>query len=144
MNLQILVIILSLFFTSFISNEQELKVRINNIRNDKGVIRVAFFKDQESFKNEKPAYHRTISKKNLKNGSITVNFTGLPAGRYGIAMLDDENENGKMDYMLKIPLEGFGFSNYVHTGTKIPDFEKFAFDYDGKNLTVTIMTRYIL
>lgn len=144
MHIKIFAIILSLFLTSFTSIEQELKVRITNIRNDKGVIRLAFFTDQASFEKEEPAYHRTISKKTLKDGSITVNFTGLPAGRYGIAMLDDENENGKMDYLMKIPLEGFGFSNLIHTGTKIPEFNKFAFDYDGKKLTVSIRVRYIL
>lgn len=144
MYIRVSAIILLLVFTSFNTDEAELKVRISNIRNDKGVIRLAFFIDQASFEKEEPSFSRTISKKSLRNGNITVNFRGISAGRYGIALLDDENENGKMDYLLKMPLEGFGFSNYIHTGTKIPDFEKFVFDYDGKKLTVSIRARYIL
>lgn len=37
-------------------------------------------------------------------------FGDLPSGTYALALIHDENGNGKLDTMLGIPREGFGFS----------------------------------
>jgi len=131
------------FILVFNVSAQELKVNITGLRNDVGVIRLAFFIDSESFKNETPEISKTISKKNINNNNLTVVLTDIPPGRYGVALLDDENKNDEMDYnLLGIPKEGFGFSNYVHSGIRKPDLESFSFDfYEDK--TIEIRVRYI-
>ena len=40
----------------------------------------------------------------------TLKFEDLPSGTYALALIHDENGNGKLDTMLGIPKEGFGFS----------------------------------
>lgn len=37
-------------------------------------------------------------------------FNDLPSGTYALALIHDENGNGKLDTMMGIPKEGFGFS----------------------------------
>ena len=42
-------------------------------------------------------------------------------------LVDDENLNGKCDYGFILPNEGFGFSDYFHTGILAPKFKDFKF-----------------
>ena len=42
--------------------------------------------------------------------AATLRFNDLPSGTYALALIHDENGNGKLDTMLGIPREGFGFS----------------------------------
>jgi uncharacterized protein (DUF2141 family) len=58
-------------------------------------------------------------------------------------VLDDENENGDMDYRLKRPTEGFGFSNYWHKGLFRPKFEDFRFELAETSKKVLVEMRYI-
>lgn len=52
----------------------------------------------------------------------------LPPGTYGLALLDDENNDDKMNYsFIGLPKEGFGFSNYYLSGLFKPKFEVFKF-----------------
>ena len=39
-----------------------------------------------------------------------LKFEGLPTGEYALALIHDENGNGKLDTFMGIPKEGFGFS----------------------------------
>lgn len=39
-----------------------------------------------------------------------LQFGNLPSGTYALALIHDENGNGKLDTVLGIPKEGFGFS----------------------------------
>ena len=55
----------------------------------------------------------------------TLTFEHLPAGRYGVAVIHDENSNHKLDRnLLHIPKEGFGFANNPHVGLSAPKWEQ--------------------
>ena len=42
----------------------------------------------------------------------TVTFDGVPAGRYALMVIHDENGNGRLDTnLVGMPVEGYGFSN---------------------------------
>ncbi len=114
-----------------------------NLRNTKGNIRLAFFTSENEYKTENPKITKYISKKNLKDGILVEKYTDIPAGRYGIALLDDENENGKMNYSGFFPTEGFGFSNYYHGGLSKPSYNCFSFDFGKTDKTITIKVRYM-
>ena len=122
---------------------QTLKVNINSIRNNKGNIRLVFYTDSKSFDDEKAYLIKLIPKSNLKNGVLSVSYNGLKPGTYGVAILDDENANDKMDYGMVLPKEGFGFSNYYHTGMSRPKFESFDFILDKADVTVEIKVKYM-
>ena len=122
---------------------QTLHINVNGIRSSSGNIRLAFYSNSESFDAEKPMFIRTVAKKDIINSSMKVIYTDLKPGLYGIAILDDENENKKMDYGLILPKEGFGFSDYYHTGMSRPKFHQFDFVLGAEPKKVEIKVRYL-
>jgi uncharacterized protein (DUF2141 family) len=135
--------ILVLSFISIISYGQTLKVNITGIRSSSGSIMLAFYNTAQSFDKEKPLFLKRITKAQLTNGTLSVTYADLKSDTYGIAILDDENNNEKMDYSWFLPKEGFGFSNYYHTGLTRPTFDKFNFVLKNETKTVEIKIRYL-
>ena len=85
---------------------------------------------------------KIYKKDEVKNGDLTI---VLPAreGINGIAILDDENNNQKMEFGLIFPAEGFGFSNYFHSGMSKPKFSQFKFYVDpAKSNSTSITVKY--
>ena len=139
-----LLITLFILFQCLITKAQNIELTIKGIRSAKGTLQIGVFKDNESFKKEKSYKDLTFTKANLSNGTLTFKFDFEP-GVFGFALLDDENNNDKMDYnFFGIPLEGFGFSNYYHRGLIRPDLEAFDFSLI-KNTTqkIVIEIRYM-
>lgn len=120
----------------------EVKIEISNLRNTEGVVRLGLFKDDESFDAEEAYLKDSFSKANAKNGRLNVTMK-LPKGTYGIALMDDENNNGEMDYSWLMPEEGFGFSNYWHTGIIKPSVEDFSFTVTAATEVVKIKVKYL-
>jgi len=75
--------------------------------------------------------------------SVSYSFKDLTPGRYAVAVVDDENGNGKLDSnFLGIPTEGFGFSNDLHLMRK-PTFEEASFQLDEQGGAIVIhLDRY--
>ncbi len=127
--------------TAPLKNDYNVKVVINGIRSEKGKLVLAIFKDQEGFKNRKPIKRVELNKSELEGNEIVLK---LNPGIYGLSVLDDENENNKMDYnFIGMPKEGFGFSNYYHKGLSKPHFDKFKFEIiKNKIKLIDIQLRY--
>ena len=122
---------------------QSITVNITDIRNSDGHIQIAIFKTAEQFDNDNPIKRLRFAKTGLKDGQLSVNID-LPAGTYAFGMLDDENNDKEMDYnFIGMPQEGFGFSDYYHTGWSRPEFDDFDFELKGGQKTVTMKVRYI-
>jgi len=124
---------------------QNVEVTITGIRNTEGQMGIGVFRDSESFNKEQAYLELQFVKKDISSGEMKVRFT-LPPGTYGIAMVDDENSDDAMEYnFLGVPKEGFGFSDYYHTGLKKPKFESFKFALEkGQDKSINIRVRYIL
>lgn len=122
---------------------QTLNIKIEHIRNSKGTIFLAFFKDDISFQEEKPFMVKKFNKQSMEKGSISVTVS-IVEGLYGIALLDDENNNDQMEYnWLGIPREGFGFSDFYARGFRRPVFSDFDFIVIGPTKSIHIVIRYI-
>ncbi|PLX07528.1 MAG: hypothetical protein C0596_11415 [Marinilabiliales bacterium] len=137
-----ILIIAVIIANSFCINAQKLTIKIGGIRNTKGTIKLAFFTNNDDFKSEKPTIEKIVDKNFVRNGFICLNYTDIPKGTYGIALLDDENEDGEMTFKCFVPVEGYGFSNYIHKGMSKPNFNKFSFKFDA-DLIVIIKVKYI-
>jgi uncharacterized protein (DUF2141 family) len=122
----------------------DVEITVKNIRNNKGKISIGFFKDQLSFDKEKPFKSVPCLKQSVSNGILKVKVQ-LEPGSYGASLLDDENDNGKMDYnVLGIPKEGFGFSNYYHTGFSKPKMQAFQFEVKAEPTPkIEMVIRYL-
>jgi uncharacterized protein (DUF2141 family) len=121
---------------------QNLTIEISGIRNNKGVIQLMVYHDKETYASETPCKAFTFPKTGMNEGKITVVIPNLETGTYGIALIDDENENGKIDRHFFIPCEGFGFSNFYFKGSRKPEFESFAFQFSDNNNSICIKVQY--
>lgn len=124
-----------------VAQEGKVTVIVDNVKSSKGSIAIGLYKDQTSFSKEQPFKKIIIPKTAYKNKQVIFDLP-LPKGTYGIALLDDENDNRKMDYSFALPKEGYGFSNYQHKGWSRPNFDKFDFYHNGQQSTVKIRVQY--
>ena len=141
----VLILLTNFFKTDFICQESKtLLINFSNLRNNKGYIRVGIYLDNNSFQDELPTRTVSFKKEKAKNGKLKAEIL-INEGEYGIAVLDDENNNGKMDYKFFIPQEGYGFSNYIHSTLQKPNFVKFKFKVRKMMINeVNIPMKYIL
>ena len=119
-----------------------LIVIVTNIRNTTGTMQLQLYRTQESFEGEYPYKTFRMSKKDVTGNTMSYTMSNLDADTYGVALLDDENNNKKMDYGIALPKEGFGFSDYYHTAWSKPTFYKFNF-FLNKHRTVYMKIRYM-
>lgn len=133
---------ISVLLLSFVAvQEGPLTIVVSNVKSAKGSIAIGLYKDQATFSKEQPFKKIIVPKENYKNNQVSFQIS-LPQGTYGIALLDDENDNKKMDYSFAFPQEGYGFSNYEHRGWSKPSFSKFDFYHNGQQSTVNITVQY--
>jgi uncharacterized protein (DUF2141 family) len=100
-------------------------VHIDGFRNQKGNAGVTVFKSPDGWpeNNVKSFFHTGHP---FTGDKATVELQ-LPAGRYAIAVLHDENSNHKLDRnFVGWPKEGFGFSNNPKVGMSAPSFDTAA------------------
>ena len=120
-----------------------LKIKITGIRNEKGSIQLHVYSNSYQFETKTPTVSYRITKYGkVENGILEFNDAKLEEGVYGIALLDDENNNKKMDYGWLLPQEGFAFSDYYHSGFTHPGFEQFKFNHDSDK-QITMKIRYM-
>lgn len=121
-----------------------LTVVIQNLRNKKGHVQLDLYKNQAEYEarmsdKKRRAY---VYKTDAVNGKVTYMYRNVPGGVYGIALLDDENKNGEMDYGWFLPSEGYGFGDYWHTKWSAPTFDDFKFTLRS-NKTVIMKVKYL-
>ena len=121
-----------------------ISVTIKDIKSPNGQILMGIYKDDVSFDKEIAYKKAQAIKTKISNGTLLVEVK-LEPGKYGISLMDDENFNGKMDYnFIGIPKEGFGFSNYYHTGLTKPKLKSFLFEViENKNTKVEVKMKYM-
>lgn len=124
-------------------NKIQFTITIAHIKSTKGNIVVAIYTNQKEFKEDKPFKRLMFLKKNnIKNEGFKCAIE-LPEGKYGIAIHDDENADGKMNYNLfGIPKEGYGFSKFYHSGFTRPKYSDFEFTLKKNTNNLNIKLRY--
>ena len=78
----------------------------------------------------------------IRQRMAATTLTGITPGTYAIAVFHDENSNGRLDTMLGIPREGFGFSNNPPLRPRAPRFSECSFTVSGK-IDVPIELKHI-
>jgi uncharacterized protein (DUF2141 family) len=123
---------------------QNVEVTVTGIKSDKGQISVGVFLDNESFNEEEAYMGLKFPKTGINNGTLSFSISLAP-GLYGLSILDDEDCDCKMKYgILGIPKEGFGFSDYYHTGVTKPKFDSFSFTVEENAVKkISVRMRYL-
>jgi uncharacterized protein (DUF2141 family) len=121
-----------------------LTIHITGIRNAKGRIGVALFKDAKGFPMDPSgvtaAKQADIDPQTLS--AIAV-FDKLPQGVYAAAVLHDEDLSGHMDFDAQgIPTKGYGISNNPATNTGPPTAEEAKFTADQAASSIDVKMTY--
>jgi uncharacterized protein (DUF2141 family) len=119
-------------------------VRIEGLRSTKGQVLACLTAVPKTFPQCKDG---TLTRSRLAipaGQAATIDFGRVEAGRYAVALLHDENGNGKVDYAIMIPREGFGFSRNPVVRMGPPSFESAAFPVGDAPVQLTIRMRYML
>lgn len=120
-----------------------IHVKILDIRNSTGGVACALFESSEGFPSEYLRFATNIMVIKVRDKQARCNFEDIPPGTYALAVVHDENMNGKLDKKWPgIPTEGYGFSNDAKTLLGAPAFSAASFPYDGRNLELTIGLNY--
>ncbi len=142
---------MKLFYSSLISalllagvtagyGQHKLVVKVKNIKQSEGTVRVALFNSEDSF------LDKAFQTKSVKaNGTeVSIEFTDLPAGEYGLSVFHDANDNGELDKnFVGIPKEGFGFGNNAMGTFGPPSFEKAKVKLDSASLSHEITLKFM-
>ncbi|WP_336985332.1 DUF2141 domain-containing protein [Altererythrobacter aquiaggeris] len=122
----------------------DVTVRITDVRNEKGVIRACMTANSSGFPKTCRGDARAVKLAVAARSGAVLTFRNVRPGTYAIALLHDENDNGKADRALSmIPKEGFGFSRDAKVMMAPPKFADAAFDVAGKPVSQTIRLRYM-
>lgn len=119
-----------------------LEIDVVKLRSQKGVLRICLTARPESFpdcKNDAQALSRSVPAT-----QTVVTFEGLAPGNYAAAIIHDENGNAKLDTLMGIPREGFGFSRNPAIGFGPPSFNAARFAVDAAAAPQQVRMRYLL
>jgi uncharacterized protein (DUF2141 family) len=120
-----------------------IHVKILNIRNSSGTVACALFESAEGFPEEYLRMATNVMIIKVRKDQARCDFEDIPPGTYAMAVVHDENMNGKLDTnFLGIPREGYGFSNDAQGPLGAPPFSAASFHYDGQNVEMTMSLRY--
>jgi len=120
-----------------------IHVKILDIRNSTGAVACALFESTEGFPTEYLHFATNIMVIKVRDKQARCDFEDIPPGTYALAIVHDENMNGKLDTnVLGIPKEGYGFSNDAKALLGAPSFSAASFPYNGENLDLTIDLNY--
>jgi len=143
-----LIILCLLMFGTSLSNiktdNYSLTIKVEGLENSEGTVVFALYNKEGSIPDQKFKKFFRKDKASINSKISEFTFNNLPEGLYAVTILHDENNNGKIDtkFMLPLPDEGVGFSNYDDFGlSNRPNFEKASFNLD-KNTTIVVKVIY--
>lgn len=119
-------------------------ITVTDLRNTKGVVIACMTTVEKIFPRcrRDPDSHRTKVK---ASDTLTIRFDNVEPGEYAIALLHDENDDGKANRVLGMaPKEGYGFSRDAPVRMAPPDWDDAVFTVGTGPQDVTIKMRYFL
>ena len=119
-----------------------LEIQVDGLRSAKGMIRVCLTADPGNF----PACidDRHAVRRSVPADQRVIRFEGLAPGTYAAALIHDENSNARLDTLMGIPREGFGFSRNPRIGFGPPRFSAAEFALGSVAETQQVTMRYLL
>lgn len=103
-----------------------VQVTVDGIATQAGLVRVGLFRGAAAFDDNAVSVGETVT---AEADSVTVTFSDLEPGRYGIKLYHDVNGDGEMNTNLfGLPAEPFAFSNNAMGRFGPPQFAAAGFD----------------
>ncbi|HEX8415380.1 MAG TPA: DUF2141 domain-containing protein [Sphingomicrobium sp.] len=135
--------ILMLLFLAPTEGEQaSVELDLQNLRNSRGLLQLCITANAAVF----PDCSRDPQaiKRSFPAGLRKLAIPAVPPGHYAITLFHDENANRKLDTMLGIPREGFGFSRSPVVRFGAPKFNQVGIDLKAGINRQVIKLQYLL
>ena len=124
-------------------SQGRLKLEVQNIRNNKGLIQVLLFSHKQGFPDTPSEALKKITIP-INNHRAEYTWMKIDYGIYALAVIHDENTNEELDRnWVGYPQEGFGVSNNPTIHWQKPKFEEAVFSLNKQDLTISIMMNYL-
>ncbi len=129
--------LLGLCLTVGVPQAAEIFVTVQNVRNGDGSIRLVLFDDPERFPMGGWTMEVAVP---ARTGETIAVFEGIEPDTYAMIAYHDEDDDSNLDTFLRIPREGFGFSNDAKVKLGPPTFGEASFvvEIEGARLTISI------
>jgi len=115
-----------------------LQVTVTGIKSGQGNLRIAVFDEahRAEFSEGKYLHSAEVA---ATEEQMTVKIPNVEPGEYAIAVIQDLNENGKLDRnLVRIPKEPYGFSGDWKWGAASFDEALINTETDGESLTIKL------
>jgi uncharacterized protein (DUF2141 family) len=108
------------------ANAFDLTIEVSNAKPAMGTVNAAVYGNPADWMKD----GQTVAASMVQAAEKTVfTFRGLAAGKYGVALYQDENRNGKFDTnVVGVPVERYGFSRNAQGRMGPPSFDDAAVD----------------
>ena len=122
--------------------QASIKVPIQRLSKTSGQLLYSLYASAEGFPDQPKKAFR-MGAVPVHAAQLTLSIESIPAGTYALAVIHDQNGNGKLDKNnLGIPIESVGFSNNVMGAFGPPKFQRARFNVlPGKNELTPIRLR---
>jgi uncharacterized protein (DUF2141 family) len=121
---------------------QPLSMDMLGLRSVKGQVLVCVTRRPDHFPDCRDDPDRHAFTVPARGGQIPLAM--LPPGQYAIAIVHDENRNGRLDTFAGIPREGVGFSRNPVLRFGAPSFRAASFSVAGSAVEQDIRLKYFL
>lgn len=120
-----------------------LEIDITGLRSARGMVQLCLTQEPRYFPDCAKA--GKVRRLTLPAAQARVaHFVDLPAGDYAVAVIHDENGNGRLDKMMGIPREGVGFSRNPRLRMGPPSFADASFRLSAGPETEVVRLKYFL
>jgi len=142
-NIQILVLLATLFAVAPCAAESALTINIEGFETNSGRARIILFNSPESYMGTASPSYSYIVNLPIRGRRATWTIRDLPNGTYAAIVHHDQNTNDELDRpQFSLPLEPYGYSNDAFKTFGIPKFDLVKFDLGDGLTTQNISIRY--
>jgi uncharacterized protein (DUF2141 family) len=116
----------------------DLAIELSGLRVDSGHLQIALVDSAAGWDSQAAPVRAT---RIAAAGASRIVFEALAPGSYGVLVVHDENDNGRLDTnLLGMPVEGYGFSNNPPVMRK-PTWDEGRFELGADGATLAIVLR---
>jgi uncharacterized protein (DUF2141 family) len=122
--------------------DSTMTIQFDNVRNARGMLRLCLTRNPAHFP-DCSGDPRAVTA-SVPATTRDVRLPAVEAGSYALSVIHDENDNSRLDTVLGIPKEGFGFSRNPAIGFGAPAFAQVRFSAEAGDSRQTVRMRYLL
>lgn len=129
--------------TPAVAGQGTLHIQVDGLRSDQGKVRISLFSSADGFPGQTAKAIQLVEAE-IRSKTAVAEITGVAFGSYALALIHDENNNGRMDgNFIGMPTEGVGTSNNPKPLFGPPSYQDAEFQHQSSMTELTITMRYL-